>query len=206
MSMSIYANGLANYLFNSNGSDPLTVLAEQKKNRVSFATDSAGKTIVPTMDAVNRASSPQAKLSLAGQMAAFIKIQSSAVYETGIAKRVPTLTAQADSVMDAIETAVSKVKTNAGSTVASGVKDSALKAYQSTISTALDSLHTIVKQLSTMTKKLSSDDASTVATTLKDIDSRAKTIATEAGLSWTSVYGSSSSTTTKSSKLVDFYA
>jgi len=179
----------------------------------AFPTDASGRPVVATQADMDAVAQPADKLTIAGQVAEAIRMQSDCSVKGGRADRIADMTKQTQTLLDAVTKVVSGVATTDGS-VAAGQADPAVTPYKSSISTALSRIASVMTNLQVLTSKASSDVAGQTKTSLAALDSEASTLAAQAGLDWSaisktaksSISASASATTATTPRLIDYLA
>jgi hypothetical protein len=183
---------LATLLGNNNSSDTdsnsLLSFFEQNSGFRSYnlPTDSNGKTVIPTVDEMTNASTPDTKLSLANYVAQSVLMQSDAASSTDNATRISDITGQAQSVLQALATSVNDL-TSSGT-------NSLTDAQQKTTSTTLNAINTALSQIVNLLPKTDAATRTSLTSKLADLDTLAYNIGGLTGTAWTSVTGNSSNT------------
>ena len=171
-----------------------------------FATDSRGRTVLPTMATFESASDPASKLVVAGQLADVIEIQVDAATKTGLPNRVADMTAKCKEVLDAVKGVVDDLKSTDGS-VPAGASDPELEPYQKELARVLGTLRNNLAKISDLLPKAPKDVAAETDQEIQKLDIRGSVLATLAGLEWESVPSKvdSSAARTDPTKVLDIY-
>lgn len=194
----------------SSGSSASSLLfADSAQTTYDFPTDASGRPVVATMSDMNAVARPKDKLTIAGQVAEAIRMQSDCCVKGGSANRITDLTTQTQTLLDAVNSVVSGVATNTGS--ASGSQsDPGVTPYASTLSTVLGRVASVMANLQVLTSCATPQVASQTKSTLASLGSEAGTIAAQAGLSWSSLTKTamttltSGGTTASTPRLIDY--
>lgn len=196
---------LANYLFNQKSGQSESYASILQKNTSFLTRDSNGKLALPTEADFKKAKTPAEQLRVASNLAKAAKVQTDAAAQTGITTRLSDITTQTKQAMDSLKTTVNTIQALTG--------EDGLKASKSAISSALSTLRSSMQQINQLSRKTNATTRATLQSTLKDMDSAALSLATTAGLKWSSPLSSStttnqtnksSTTSSPSSFLVDF--
>ena len=163
----------------------------------AFVTDSTGKPVIATLADMAAVRQPKDKLTIAGQVAESLRMQSDSAVKTRRADRLADMTGQTKSLVDGIKAAVDSLSSST-STAASTKADPAVKPYQATISTALGRIASVMANLKALTPKASSAVASQTTATLTQLNTTAAAIASRAGLDWNTIAKTGSAGTTAS--------
>lgn len=175
-------------------------------SQYDFSTDNRGRTVLPTLTALENTSDPASKLVVAGQLADVIEIQADAATKTGLANRVADMTARCKEVMDAVKAVVDDLKTKDGS-VPAGASDPALEPYQKELSRVLGTLRSNLAKISELLPKAKKDVAAETDQEIQKLDIRGSALASLAGLEWDSVPSNVDASTARTdpTKLLDIY-
>lgn len=191
---------LSDYLFGNKKDNAFTGFYGQASSAAtstvtSFATDSLGRTKIPTAADLAAAEKPEDKLKILKQMADVVGVQADAGISTGRTGNLSGMTKSAGEMLDALTSVVNGLKTTDGS-VASGEADPALKPYKAQISSALTALRGAMDKIAMMT----SSSTQEIRAQLSALDDKAGAAAKLAGTTWTR---SGTSFRADSSKLLD---
>ena len=170
----------------SQGSGGSSSSSDTTSSGYQFPTDSQGQPVVATLSDISLATKPGDKLTIAGQVAEAIRMQSDCSVRGGSANRLTDMTSQTKSLLDAINTVVGALATTDGS-VAAGKADPAVTPYQSSLSTVLGRVASVVANLQVLTSKASASVAGQTKSTLASLSSEASGIAVRAGLDWSAI-------------------
>ena len=178
---------LASILSSSGGGSASSSSSSSSSDAASsgyqFPTDSQGQPVVATLSDISLATKPSDKLTIAGQVAEAIRMQSDCSVRGGSANRLSDMTSQTQSLLAAVNSVVGALATTNGS-VAAGKADPAITPYQSTLSTVLGRVASVVANLQVLTSKASATVAAQTKASLASLSSEASGIATKAGLNW----------------------
>ena len=195
----------------SSAGDDNSLLTSLGLPTYTFPTDSNGQPLVATMTDMQDASKPGDKLTIAGQVAEAIRMQSDCSVQGGCAYRITDMTTQTQTLLDAVNSVVGSVATTDGS-VSPGQPDPGVTPYQSSISTVLGRVASVVANLQVLTSKATPDVASQTKTALASLNKEASSIASQAGLDWSSMSKAgmnaliSGTTSTTVPRLLDYLA
>lgn len=191
LTSALYTSSLTKYLFDDS-TDLSDVLAKVKQETSFLTKDSTtGKLSLPSLKQMTSATTDSDKLTAANKLAQSIKVYANAAAQTGATNRLSSMVDEAAQVMDGLSDAVS------------GLNDEgAVSTNKTTIASTLTSLRSSMVQMSRLSKKLSTADADTIKQKLTTMDTKAQGIAKMAGLSYTSIFGSSGTTTTSATTAV----
>ncbi len=165
-----------------------------------FPTDSRGQPVVATLSDMAAAAKPGDRLTIAGQIGEAIRMQSDCSVRGGRADRIADMTTQTQTLLDAVGTVVSNVATTDGS-VAAGKADPAVTPYQSSLSTVLGRVASVVANLQVLTSKASPDVASQTKSALATLSAKAQSLAAQAGLDWSALSKAGMTSLTSGSSL-----
>ena len=185
---------------NSTSSDSSNSGGAAVPSSYSFPVDRSGRPLVATMSDMSAASSVKDKLTIAGQIAESLRMQTDCAVQTGRANRIADLSKQTTSLMDAATSAVARVATTDGS-VANGHSDPAVAHYKTSISTMLGRIASVMANLKVLTSKAPHGVASQTNATLATLNTKAKALASQAGLDWAGIKKTTSSGTANASSI-----
>lgn len=146
----------------------------------AFPTDNRGHLALPTLAAVDKATGPDDKLAIAGQLADVIQIQAETAAHAGSTGRLADLLFRCWQVLDALDEIIDGVTDVAGPDEAA----SALKPHQQPLATVLATLHGALSQLATLPLAAGDEDAARTAFRFRQLDIGAGALAAKAGLFW----------------------
>ena len=170
----------------SGTSDTNSLLTSLGLPTYAFPTDSNGQPLVATLSDMQAATQPGNKLTIAGQVAEAIRMQSDCSVQGGCANRLTDMATQTQTLLDAVTSVVGSIATSDGS-VPAGQPDPAVTPYQSAISTVLGRVASVAANLQVLTSKATPDVAGQAKTALALLNTEASTIASQAGLDWSSL-------------------
>ena len=167
---------------NTTGQPSLATILGNSFRQYSFATAPNGRVILPTTADLDKATNPKDKLTIAGQLAQVIQVQSDAAIKTGLPNRVATMAADAKSVMDVVSSIVGTL-TNAPAAQNSNATDP-LKPYQQSLSAVLGTLHSVLSQIAALVPKTAPSVGTATAAAVRQLDLRGGALAKQVGLAW----------------------
>lgn len=159
----------------SDGNDPFY----RGGRAYSFPTDQRGRPALPSFASLDKASTPEDKLAIAGQLADIIQIQADTALRAGTIGRLADLLFRAGQVLNALEAVVDRL-----GDAESGPLPLDLKRQQRPLIRILTTLHGILRQVVALSQTADPADAARIALRLHQVDGRAATLAARAGLSW----------------------
>lgn len=145
----------------------------------SFPTDQRGRPALPNFASLDKASTPEDKLAIAGQLADIIQIQADTAVRAGSSGRLADLLFRTGQVLNALEDVVDRL----GDTESFPIPAD-LKRQQRPLIRILTTLHGILRQVVALSQTTDSANAARIALRLHQVDGHAATLATRAGLSW----------------------
>jgi hypothetical protein len=166
----------------NSGQPSLGTILGNSFRHYSFATAPNGRVILPTSADLDKASNPKDKLTVAGQLAEVLQVQSDAAIKTGLPNRIAKMTADAKSIMDVVGTIVGNLA-NAPASTGAGAPDP-LKPYQQSLSAVLGTLHSVISQISALVPKATPSVAAATTAAVRLLDLRGGALAKQAGLVW----------------------
>lgn len=176
-----------------------------------FPTDSMGQPVIATLSDMTAVAKPGDKLTIAGQVAEAIRMQSDCSVQGGNATRITDFTTQTQTLLDAVNKVVGGLATTDGS-VAAGQADPKVTPYKSSISTVLGRIASVAANLQVLTSKAAPDVAAKTKSALATLNAEASSIASQAGLDWSTLSKAgmsaltTGSTTASIPRLIDYLA
>ena len=152
----------------------------------AFPTDSMGQPVVATLSDMTAVAKPGDKLTIAGQVAEAIRMQSDCAVQGGRANRITDMTTQTQTLLDAVNKVVGGLATTDGS-VPAGQADPKVTPYKSSLSTVLGRIASVAANLQVLTSKAAPDVAAKTKSALATLNAEASTIASQAGLDWSTL-------------------
>ncbi len=171
----------------------------------AFPTDSSGRPVVASLSDMQAADQPGDKLTIAGQVAEMIRMQSNACSgKRGGYHRVTEMADQLKTLLDAMTSTVNGLATTDDP---DSVGQTAMS-HQSSMSTALERVALVMANLQVQVSKAAPDVTSQTKATLATVDKEAGTLAAQAGLDWSALSKAGiaslvSGTTTTAPRLFD---
>ena len=177
-----YSSGLAAFMNKGSSSNLLGMLSQHNGVQTS-----KGKSTRLSIETVNKITNPEQKIIYAGQISQNLQMQADASLKHKNPARIADYTAQAKKILATINDAVTALKAK-DTKAKAGQVNAGVKPYQEQIGSAMNSLHAILSDVAKLCSMASTDTATSIKQSLKDMETTAISIAKLSGTGWKALF------------------